>query len=123
MLTFNLKKEWYEKIRRGEKTIEYREAKPYWNKRIHNAVMAEFGRVNKMEVHLPVEASMKMLENVDPIWFEPKDNVILPCSLRCGYTLRQIRAKIIKIEYLKTGINTDLHIDKPVFAIHLADLR
>ena len=57
MLTFNLKKEWYEKIRRGEKTIEYREAKPYWNKRIHNAVMAEFGRVNKMEVHLPVVAS------------------------------------------------------------------
>lgn len=29
MLTFPLKKEWYEKIKSGEKTIEYREVKPY----------------------------------------------------------------------------------------------
>ena len=29
MLIFTLKKEWYEKIRRGEKTVEYREMKPY----------------------------------------------------------------------------------------------
>lgn len=34
MLIFPLKKEWYEKIRSGEKTIEYREVKPYWTKRI-----------------------------------------------------------------------------------------
>ena len=33
VLTFNLKKEWYEKIKCGDKTIEYREAKPYWEKR------------------------------------------------------------------------------------------
>ena len=30
MLTFNLKKEWFEKIKRGEKTHEYREVKEYW---------------------------------------------------------------------------------------------
>lgn len=29
MLTFNLKKEWFEKIKSGEKTHEYREVKPY----------------------------------------------------------------------------------------------
>lgn len=34
MLTFNLKKEWFEKIKNGEKTHEYREIKPYWQKRI-----------------------------------------------------------------------------------------
>ena len=34
MLTFPLKKEWYEKIKSGEKTIEYREIKPYWTRRI-----------------------------------------------------------------------------------------
>ena len=34
MLIFTLKKEWYEKIKNGEKTIEYREVKPYWEKRI-----------------------------------------------------------------------------------------
>lgn len=34
MLIFPLKKEWYEKIRSGEKTVEYREVKPYWSQRI-----------------------------------------------------------------------------------------
>lgn len=34
MLTFNLKKEWFEKIKSGEKTHEYREIKPYWTRRI-----------------------------------------------------------------------------------------
>lgn len=33
-MNFNLKKEWFEKIKSGEKTHEYREFKPYWNKRI-----------------------------------------------------------------------------------------
>lgn len=36
MLTFNLKKEWFEKIKTGEKTHEYRKMSPYWNKRINN---------------------------------------------------------------------------------------
>jgi len=30
MLVFHLKKEWFEKIKSGEKTHEYREKKPYW---------------------------------------------------------------------------------------------
>ena len=34
MLMFPLKKEWYEKIKSGKKTIEYRVVKPYWTKRI-----------------------------------------------------------------------------------------
>ena len=33
MLIFPLKKQWYEKIKSGEKTIEYREVKDYWTKR------------------------------------------------------------------------------------------
>lgn len=123
MLIFPLKKEWYEKIRRGEKNIEYRTATQYWNRRIHNAVMAEFGRINNMEVHLPLEASMAMLQNVDPVWFEPSDNITLPCILRCGYGLRQMAATITKIEYLESGIDTDLHTVKPVYAIHLADIK
>lgn len=35
MLTFNLKKEWFEKIKSGEKTHEYREVKAYWTTRIY----------------------------------------------------------------------------------------
>ena len=34
MLIFLLKKEWYEKIKSGEKTIEYRKVKPYWSCRL-----------------------------------------------------------------------------------------
>ena len=37
MLVFPLKKKWYEKIRSGEKTIEYREVKPYWTRRLQRA--------------------------------------------------------------------------------------
>lgn len=34
MLTFNLKKEWYEKIIAGEKRVEYRRVSPYWAARL-----------------------------------------------------------------------------------------
>lgn len=44
MLIFPLKKEWYEKIKSGEKTIEYREVKPYWTKRICSKLSKEFER-------------------------------------------------------------------------------
>ena len=38
MLIFPLKKQWYEKIKSVEKTVEYREVKLYWINRITNAV-------------------------------------------------------------------------------------
>lgn len=34
MLTFNLKKKWFEKIKSGEKTHEYRERTDYWCRRL-----------------------------------------------------------------------------------------
>ena len=36
MLTLKIviKKEWFDKIKSGEKTIEYREAKPFWYSRL-----------------------------------------------------------------------------------------
>lgn len=42
MLTFNLKKEWFEKIKSGEKTHEYREVKEYWVKRLNNYINQSF---------------------------------------------------------------------------------
>jgi len=38
MLIFNLKKEWFDKIKSGEKTHEYRLATDYWRKRIEKWV-------------------------------------------------------------------------------------
>lgn len=34
MLTFNLKKEWFEKIKLGEKTHVYKEVNEYWFRRL-----------------------------------------------------------------------------------------
>lgn len=112
MLTFNLKKKWYEKIRSGEKTIEYREVKPYWTKRLNN----EFA------------------ERVDGLFLTPFNPLFMAavvdcskcphdCILRLGYTKRYMTAKIVKVEWLETGKDTDLAIDKPVYAIHLENVR
>ena len=38
MLIFTLKKEWYEKIKSGEKTVEYREVKDYWATRLYSTI-------------------------------------------------------------------------------------
>lgn len=74
MLIFPLKKEWYKKIKLGEKTVEYRDVKAYWEKRLFRAM------------------------------------------------LPYLIANITKIETIN-GKDTDLHIDKPVYAIHLTDER
>lgn len=42
IVVFNMKKEWFEKIRSGEKTHEYRLATPYWESRLRFADVAEF---------------------------------------------------------------------------------
>lgn len=44
------------------------------------------------------------------------------CILRLGYTKRQMTAEITKIEVVD-GKYTDLRVDKPVYAIHLANVR
>lgn len=55
MLIFPLKKEWYEKIKSGEKTIEYREVKPYWTTRFYNefGYFPEQGPIKNWEMSVP----------------------------------------------------------------------
>ena len=100
MLVFPLKKQWYEKIKSGEKTIEYREVKDYWTTRL-----LKFGI--GVNVH-----------DDTPNIFKPK-----PCKLRLGYTDKYLSAKITKVCLIINGKDTDLAIDKPVYAIHLTDVR
>lgn len=91
MLTFNLKKEWFEKIKNGEKTHEYREMSDYWIKRIFNAV-------NKNK-----ESNLKCC---------------FCCGYpKKGNKEKILMANIKTIVYGLSGINTDLKIDKPVFDI------
>jgi hypothetical protein len=41
LFTFNLKREWYDKIASGEKRTEYREAKAYWHARLSGFIVAK----------------------------------------------------------------------------------
>ena len=91
-LRFALKKEWFEKIKNGEKTVEYREIKPHWDKRFRN--LYHFNNL-------------------------PESN---QCIFSLGYTKEKLIADIRKIEIV-SGENTDLHIRKNVYAIHLENVR
>lgn len=106
MLIFPLKKEWYEKIKSGEKTVEYREVKPYWDNRLNK----EF------------DSHCLPLHRHGLVWEANRTGTLHCCKLRLGYTNRYITANITKIEIID-GKDTDLHIDKPVYAIHLADVK
>lgn len=94
VLDLVLKAEWFEKIKNGEKNIEYREVKKYWGERMF-AKLPGFKQVYAQQI-------------VDKVLFSN------------GYKRKeQMLFKIKKIEILRSGINTDLHINKPVYAIHL----
>jgi len=88
ILVLPIKREWFDKIKRGEKTIEYREAKPYWKSRIG--------------------------------WLSPGDSIIF----RNGYSMQspQLMADVIFVRIVN-GAKTDLHIDKPVYAIHFENVE
>lgn len=102
MLTFNLKKEWFDKIKSGEKTHEYREVKPYWEKRI----MKILNKANGVQ-------SIKF-NGCDWYWVITSNDCY--CAFRCGYVGEKIRAKIFSIT-ITNGIFTDLKINKPVYDI------
>lgn len=108
MLIFPLKKQWYEKIKSGEKKIEYREVKPYWSKRFESAGCEN----NKGDVELLLKNKIACLSPV----------IKVKCKLRLGYTDKYLTATIDKIEVVN-GKETDLHTDKPVYAIHLENVK
>ncbi len=115
MIIFPLKKEWYEKIKSGEKTIEYREVKPYWIKRIVKACQ----EWNRQDNNVSVRCYLEIALETEIIYFIKP----MPCFLQLGYKPEtRLRAIITKIEIID-GEDTDLHINKPVYAIHLADVR
>lgn len=78
--------EWFEKIKSGEKKVEYREIKKSWASRIYeNGKQA----VNKVLFSKGYDRKEQMLFEID------------------------------KIEVLASGLETDLKVNKPVYAIHL----
>ena len=124
MLVFPLKKIWYEKIKSGEKTIEYRRTTDYWKSRLVNAYCNS--------VSSDDELAQWINDNSDNAFYAWDGfvesacegiNCCIPCILRLGYTKTKMTAKIKRIEAV-SGENTDLHIEgKLVFALHLSDIK
>ena len=105
MLIFPLKKQWYEKIKNGEKKIEYREVKPYWESRLWK------------------EGCCPGV--ITPYDYEEVRGLAWPvsCYLQLGYNPNtRLHAFIKKVEIVN-GKDTDLAIDKPVYAIHLSNIK
>lgn len=102
MLTFNLKKEWFEKIKSGEKTHEYREFKPYWAKRIDKFL--------KQYQYLDEEDEYSLILFDD-----------LHCEFVCGYPSKTDKSKRLKAKIrsitIHNGLKTDLKIDADIFDI------
>ena len=112
MLTFNLKKEWFEKIKSGEKTHEYREVKPYWIKRLSKLIDKYFP--------LPLEEACK--DGLNHLYHLQFLNPFAKICFVCGYASKDNKEKILfaKVRSLyiyRTGKGTDLRIDNPVFDI------
>lgn len=95
MLTFNVKKEWFDKIKSGEKTHEYRVVKDYWFKRLFL-----YSYIQARQTMIPLHSK---------------------CIFCCGYPSKQdlqkrLQARIKSI-YIRNGLNTDLKTDRDVFDI------
>ena len=106
MLTFNLKKEWFEKIKSGEKTHEYREYKDYWRKRLENCIGDDFSATR--------------------LRFGNRIIIEKPCYIifSCGYSSekdknKRLKAKLISIR-LMDGRESDLKIYRLVYDIEFA---
>lgn len=113
MLTFGLKKVWFEKFLSGEKTHEYREVKPYWGKRLMKYIMLSKEDIKHVDFFL--EGLKLKLAFV---------NLNIPCKLTLGQApskkdkSKRIFARIKSIRIIN-GLDSDLKIDKPVYDIEL----
>ena len=130
MLIFSLKNEWYEKIKSGEKTIEYREVKPYWTSRLISFYKENTEKDDNFHKYI-VDWENGLF---DPEFYCTSSEMFVEdfaskgvsffnawCQLRLGYSRTFLNARVTKIEIVN-GKDTDLHIDKPVYAIHLTDV-
>ena len=126
MITFNLKKEWFEKIKSGEKTHEYREMTDYWIKRIHPTFVKGISKVENVDRYM-----CDYYKNIPAIKFtygrcnfQNQDGIIF-C---CGYPKKsdkekRLFAKIISVTSNVNGTYTDLKINKPVYDIEFELLK
>ncbi|MBQ9149841.1 hypothetical protein IJX73_02810 [bacterium] len=114
MLTFNLKKEWFEKIKSGEKTHEYREVKDYWI----NIFLREFFCIDKKTKPADVstyKAGFLTCLSQNYCSFG-KPTIRFMNGMVSEKIKPRIYAKMKSIGIIN-GKETDLKINKPVFDI------
>ena len=90
-ITLHLKKQWFEKIKSGEKTHEYRIANDYWHTRIQNLI--DKGNLYGESIGI-----------VFKLGYPKKDN-----------ENNSLIAVITEEPLIINGKNTDLSINKPVY--------
>lgn len=115
MLTFNLKKEWFEKIKSGEKTHEYREEKYYWTSRF---VEEFYEPKNKEQKKRFIEFFLTMLNRVGFVFKDITKTHII-CFMN-GMEKEVKRPRLYgKMKSIKivNGLQTDLKINKAVYDI------
>ena len=113
MLIFNVKKEWFEKIKSGEKTHEYREVKDYWT----NRFVKEFFNIkkpNRKDFEIYKQGMIICLQNEYGYFNKP-----LLCFMN-GMFSEKVKPRIyakMKSICIINGLNSDLKINKPVYDI------
>lgn len=112
MITFNVKKVWFDKIKNGEKTHEYREVKDYWTDRF----VKEFYCCHKKSIYFERNKE-KMLNSLR---YEAKGYLNPLICFMNGMETEEKRPRLYaKLKSLRivNGKNTDLAIDKDVYDI------
>lgn len=118
ILTLALKKQWYEMIESGIKTEEYREIKPYWEKRlIDYKRLKEVYRQNREELlfelfHFP---HRPVIENIMEVFKRGYTHV----KFSYGYTKRTMTFELNEITIGKGKAEWGAEYGKPYFIIKL----
>lgn len=110
MLIFNLKKEWFNKIKSGEKTHEYREVKDYWTNRIMKSLYHEYLTNEAYFVSMCRFGGQKWIKPIFP------EIIFRNGYPRSGQKDRELKAIVKKIT-IKHGAVTDLKFNGAVYDI------
>lgn len=114
MLTFNLKKEWFDKIKSGEKTHEYREVKDYWTDRFVKEFFYCDKKKNAHVFEMYKKGMIIFLQHDCYKTFKP-----LLCFMN-GMVSKDKKPRLyarMKTICIKNGLKTDLKINQDVFDI------
>ena len=100
--------------------------KEFWCRRFYNEMITELKSIYGSEILKTFPNFSEFIEKLnDSPWLFgailQSTSKVWNCKLRLGYTNRYMTAKITDVEIIN-GKNSDLKIDKPVFAIHLSDI-